>query len=167
MSMKFFERPLLPNYVYPCSLDEIQQALTQLPEQDLAGLEAIGLVPATRKDGSAYARYFVKPKSAIYIYSITATLLFKQPSTVKLSDIEIGLADALEYGLQVQTSGSRWICQWRREDLNRFILGHVLPHEVGHHVFHQQRLKEGTEKQASFQVREQFAEHYALRHKLK
>ena len=89
MSMKFFEKPLLPNYVYPCSLDEVQQALTQLPEQDLTGLEAIGLVPATRKDGAAYARYFVKPKSTIYIYSFTATLLFKQPSTVKLSDIEM------------------------------------------------------------------------------
>ena len=163
MNITIFERPLLPSYIYPCSVEDIHSSLARLPEIDLQGLAAVGLVSVTRKD-SAYARYFSKPKPVIHLHSFPDTLTYKQPPNTKRSDIELGLADALSYGMRVEEVGSRWICYWAIEDLKRFYVDHVLLHEVGHHVYHQQRECAGLENKIKTRTKEQFAEDYAIRH---
>ena len=55
--VKWFEEPISTGWVYPCSLGEIQDRLTYLPESDLVRLWAIGLAAATRWDCSANGRY--------------------------------------------------------------------------------------------------------------
>jgi len=55
--VKWFEEPISTGWVYPCSLGEIQDRLTYLPESDLVGLWAIGLAAATHRDCSANGRY--------------------------------------------------------------------------------------------------------------
>jgi hypothetical protein len=65
--------------------------------------------------------------------------------------------------MQVEQSNNRWVCRWRLEMLRAFILGHVLPHEIGHHICHTQRLQQGRTACPGEAACEQFAEDYALR----
>ena len=163
MNVRFFERPILPGWVYPCTLADIQAKLAQLPEEDLEGIWAVGLAPSTRKDCKAHARYIPGEHPVIYIFSYAASLTFKQPAHTKHSEIESGLAVELTYGMQVQRIGSRWLCQWELENLRRFIVDHVLLHEVGHHVHYRQRARIGIHRPPTHRDTEQFAEAYALR----
>ncbi len=57
-AIHFFQRECLAGWMYPCSPEDMRDCLTRLPEQDLEGLWAVGLMPATRKDNEAYGRYY-------------------------------------------------------------------------------------------------------------
>lgn len=159
-----FKRPLLPGWIYPCTLADIEERLSHLPASDLEGLWAVGLIPSTRKDCNANGRYVFDKHPTIYLYSHPETLTFKLRQHTKRSEIEAGCAVELEYGMWVEASGSRWICCWKADDLRRFILDHVLQHEIGHHVHYYQRVRQGLRIPPSRQEIEQFAEAYARRH---
>lgn len=161
--MHVFERPCLPGWFYPCTVEDIRQRLSLLPESDLNGLWAVGLVPATRKDSSADGRYFFCEKPVVHLYAYPTTLAHKQPAHVRWGDIERGFAVELSYGMSVEQAGSRYLCVWKREDLHRFIVQHVLLHEIGHHVYHWQRRQRGYAYCPSTTESEQFAEAYARR----
>ena len=66
--------------------------------------------------------------------------------------------------MRLEQVGSRWLCRWRAEDMRRFVLEHVLLHEIGHHVYWKERARLGLVARLALAVREQFAEAYALRH---
>lgn len=83
MNIICFEEPVISGYLYPCSLADIRACLARMPENDLQGLAAVGLVSVTRKDASAYARYFSNPKPTIHIHSFAETLSYKQPANTK------------------------------------------------------------------------------------
>jgi hypothetical protein len=70
----------------------------------------------------------------------------------------------LAFGMRVEQIGRRWVCRWSADDLLRFILEHVLIHEVGHHVDWRERTRAGFTRVPSLAAREQFAEDYALRY---
>jgi len=91
-------------------------------------------------------------------------LTYKLPPFVKYKHIMDDLKVELQYGMQIEQIGSRWICKWTREKLRTFILDHVLLHEIGHHVYHERRSKQGHPYVPFTQASEQFAENYALRH---
>jgi hypothetical protein len=158
-----FERELPGGWTYPCTTDDIAAHLEKIPSTDLEGLWAIGLVPSTRKDNRVYARYFDGDKPAIYIYSHVSDMRYKQPPNVKRADVESGPQDELRHGMRVEQVGSRWYCVWEPEQLRQFILYHVLPHEIGHHVCHQRRLRQGLRGCPGNDYCEQFAEAYARR----
>lgn len=164
MNIRFFERTIVPGWVYPCTLADIQAKLARLPEEDLEGLWAVGLAPSTRKDCNAHARYIFDTRPVIYIFSYAASLTFKLMAHTKRSEIESGLAVELAYGMHVQRTGSRWLCQWEPENLRRFIVEHVLLHEVGHHVHYMHRARMGIHRPPTHRDTEQFAEAYALRY---
>jgi len=157
----------LPGWVYPCTLADIQARLAKLPEADLESLWAVGLAPSTRKDCHVHARYIPGERPVIYIFSYVDTLVFKQPANVKRSEVESGLVVELMYGMEVECAGSRWLCRWNPENLRRFIVEHVLLHEVGHHVHYMQRARQGIQRPPTKRDTEQFAEAYALRHRSK
>lgn len=106
-----FEEPLLPGWVYPCTLEDLRQQLSELPPDDLEGLHAVGLVPATRKDCSANARYWWGGKPTIRVYSYRASLTYRQPAGVKLVHVRHGLAVELAFGMRVEQIGRRWVCR--------------------------------------------------------
>ena len=162
--VSMFERQLSPGWIYPCTVEDIRRGLEQLPEEDLEGLWAVGLVCSTRKYHSANARYLVGEKPCIHIYSYPETLAYKLPPYVRHRDIEHGLCVERDFGMRLEPVGSRWWCHWDAEDLRRFIVQHVLPHEVGHHVSHQTRSSGGLERCPGTGACEQFAEAYARRH---
>src|SRR5205085_2279934 len=87
-----FERPVIPGWVYPCTLEEIESRLARLPGEDLDGLWAVGLVPSTRKDDSADGRYYQGDRPAIHLYSFPATFRFKLKAHTTPGQIEQCLA---------------------------------------------------------------------------
>jgi hypothetical protein len=161
--IRLFERPVLPGWMYPCTLDQIREQLARVPAADLVGLSAVGLVPATRKDCSAYAYHHWDGMSVIHICSQPESLSWKLYPHAKWGHIEHYFAVELGFGMEVERTGSRWRVRWHSEDLRRYILEHVLLHEIGHHVQKMQRLSEGLRSRLPVVVREQFAEAYAWR----
>lgn len=154
-------------WVYPCTCDEIARALTHFSADDLAGIHAVRLRPATRKYMSANASYSWD-RSQIYIYSHLGNLEYKQPAGTKRHQLEAFRRVERLYGLQLLQREVRWITKWNAlDDLRRFILEHVLAHEVGHHVYHRQRHAAGYEHRPHTRESEQFAEAYADRHRAK
>lgn len=153
--IQVFERPLPTGWVYPCTIDDLQNRIEYFPQEDLTGLSVIGLVPSTRKDQLADARYFRGKRPSIYIYSIQDSLSFKQPPHVRRSQLDESIA--VQFGMEIKQSGRRWVCCWTKENLRRFVLDYVLPHEVGHHVFYKSfgYKKDGSQS-------EKFAHTYAI-----
>jgi hypothetical protein len=159
-----FQRPLLPGWDYPCTVDDIREQLTRLPAEDLEGLLAVALVPSTRKDHSASGRYYVHDYPTIHLLSYPEPLSYKQPAGTRQGDMEAGCVIERHFGMRVEKVGSRWYCRWSAEDLRRFTLEHVLIHEVGHHVQDMERERTGLKPWPSRRVSEQFAEAYACRY---
>jgi len=164
LMINFFEEALTPGWVYPCSLADIQERLTQLPEQDLAGLWAVGLAAATRKDCWVNGRYRFAEKPTIRLYSYAETLSYRLPPQMKPVDIEVGLMVERDFGMTVERKGGRYLCHWVADDLRKFTLEHVLLHEIGHHVHAGKRKEQGYNPRTYRHEEEQWAESYALRH---
>jgi hypothetical protein len=163
--VKIFQVPLPDaSTVYPCTVADIEEHLVTIPESDLVDLQSISLVPSTRKNCNANGRYFYGMNCRICLYSYPASLSYKLLPHTKRSDVERGWAVELSYGMRVEPQGSRWVCSWNQEDLRRFIVKHVLLHEIGHHVYDQQRRLAGLVHQPRTRESEQFAEAYAFRH---
>jgi len=158
------EEPIQAGWVYPCSLGDIQDRLTRLPEADLRGLWAVGSAAATRRDCWANGRYRFSEQPTIRLYSHPATYIHRQPPQTKRAHIDVGLAVEQDFGMLVDRVGARYVCRWTAADLRRFTLEHVLLHEVGHHVYHWRRKEQGHAFRPSLRESEQSAESYALRH---
>ena len=161
--IRLFEKALPEGWVYPCTLEDLREQLLRLPLDDLRGLHAIGLAASTRRDHAANGRYCFGPAPVIRLYSFPTDLRYKLPARTRSSEIECGLAVEQVYGLQVERVGSRYYLHWETSDLRRFILEHVLPHEVGHHVYHTRRREAGYVFRPGTAESEQFAEAYARR----
>ncbi len=162
-AIHFFERECPAGWVYPCSLDDMRDCLARLPEQDLEGLWAVGLMPATRKDCWADGRYYFGNRPTIHLLSYPDTLRFRQPARTKQGNVENGFTVQQQYGMRVERAGSRFVCAWSADDLRRFVVEHVLLHEVGHHVYFRHRRQQGYVYRPHTVEAEQFAEAYALR----
>jgi hypothetical protein len=158
-----FETPLGPGWIYPCTAEDIREQLGRLPPEDLAGLRHVELVPSTRKDCSANARYQYDPYPAIYVYSYPDTLSHKLPPHTSLGRAELGCTLEREFGMRLEAVGARLFCRWEPEDLRRFILEYVLVHEVGHHVHWKERSSQALKPLTNRGAKEQFAEDYAIR----
>ncbi len=161
--LSFFEQPICDGWIYPCTLEEIKQTLVHLPLGDLEGLWAVGLAASTRKDHNANGRYLFAKKPMISLYSFPASYSFKLFPHTKRHDIERLMPLELAHGMTYLQVGSRFVCRWQPKDLQRFILHHVLLHEVGHHVYHWQRQQQGLALRTHTVESEQFAEAYAIR----
>jgi hypothetical protein len=158
-----FARPIPDGWVYPCSAEDIRSRLALVPAEDLRGLWAVGLAPATRKDCWANGRYVPGTRPVITLYSYRQGLSYKQPAGTRRGDLETDLRVERAFGMRTEEIGSRWVCTWSAEDLRAFIVEHVLLHEIGHHVYYVQRGLQGLPPSRNRVEREQFAEAYALR----
>jgi hypothetical protein len=101
-------------------------------------------------------RYFYKPRPTIRLYSLPAALCYRQPPHVKRIHLE--QMAAMDFGMTLEQSGSRWVCRWTAEGIRRYTLEYVLAHEIGHHVYY---LRHGYPKNR--RAWEQFAHDYAMR----
>lgn len=165
--LPLFERPLPSGWVYPCTLDNIRQHLAAVPEQDLEGLLAVGLVPPKREDRRYHGTYWYwswRTKTpVIHLYAWPISLSFKAKRHYSVGEAAQCFAVELSYGMRTERVGGRLLCRWETECLRRYVAEHVLLHEIGHHVQRPQRLRVGFSAFPGHTASEQFADDYALR----
>jgi hypothetical protein len=109
-------------------------------------------------------RYFWGKKPTIHILSWPESYGHRLRAGLERCQIESIFEVEIAFGLQFEPEDGRWISRWQPDDLRRYILEHVLIHEIGHHVQYMQRAREGFTHRPSHRVSEQFAEDYALRY---
>jgi hypothetical protein len=151
-----------PQWVYPCTVDELRERLTDFPSADLEGLKAVRLIPSTRRNNSANGRYFFQT-AEIHLYSMGEGLEYKLRFRGHRGALEAALQVEVSYGMSLYPEGASWFARWEFGDWRAFILNHVLAHEVGHHVRDFRRMKAGYVFMPRTRESEQSAEAYALR----
>lgn len=159
--IRLFQRPILPGWIYPCTLEDIKTKLETVPPNDLKNLYAIGLQASTKKDNSANGRYIYTDKPTIYLYSFHDDFQYRLPTNTKRKDLLLGFEVEMKYGMTILGDDSKFTLNWTPDQLRNFILNHVLLHEIGHHVYFENRLKKGFKSNVNRADSEQFAEHYA------
>ena len=159
--------PASGSQVYPCTVEDIRQKLERVPEWDLQGLWSIGLEQAGRDLATTYGCYYPRKwptyKPVIVLPSQESSLSFKTHWRVTPGAAEKRFSVELRFGMRLDYRGCRATCSWPASSLRQYILEHVLLHELGHHVQHQQRLRAGHYGALRWVPSEQFAEDYALR----
>ena len=162
-----FERPCPPHRAYPCTAEDIRHRLTGIPEQDLVRLWAVGLMPAdheTRDAHGIYYRHFWRAHGpVIHLLSHPMPLRVKLGWRYTAQEVERRFWVELSFGVRVVGHSSPTVLKWDATCLRHYILDHVLPHEVGHHVQYQRRWLAGHRRDLPSSQKEQFAEDYALR----
>ena len=159
----FFIEPDKIGWVYPTTIDKIEGVIRLLPKEDTEGLIGVGLVQSTKKNDYLDGSYTFSPKPTIRIYSYRADYKYKLPPSTKYKHVQHYFKTEISYGMTFECVGSRLVCCWDPKDLELFILRHLLLHEVGHHVFHLNRLQKNIIKFPDTRISEQFAEAYALK----
>jgi hypothetical protein len=136
LMVRVIEKPLHPGWVYPCTVEEIEQQLVTFPPEDLNGLSVICLAPVLRRDledRGVDGRYCRGTKPTIYLFGWPESFAYKFPKGTKrhhLAHLDVERS----FGMRVEQVGRRWYCRWDPEDWSRFIREYVLAHEIGHHV---------------------------------
>lgn len=160
--LHLFEEALAEGNIYPCTLSDISQVLDRLPSKYLEELNGVGFTPSSRYHKNANAIYDYKSHTII-IYPYPSSLRYKQPRHISFSDAINCMHIEIAFGMRVEKHGARVECVWEADNLKRFILCHVLLHELGHHVYYLQRKNDGYRYEPITHVHEQFAEDFALR----
>ena len=165
--LPLFERQLPDGWVYPCTLNDIRQQLALVPEQDTEGLLAVGLAAPKREDRRYHGTYWYwgwrMKTPVIHLYAWPKFLSFKTRRHYSVGEVQQCFAVELSYGMRTERAGSRLLCRWEPECLRRYVVEHVLLHEIGHHVQRRQRLRMGLTAFPGHTASEQFADDYALR----
>lgn len=144
--IKFLADRLPDGFMYPCNVSDIKKILSELPTEHLSGIKRIRL--SAQKMTSADASYC---DGTISIYAVPKDLKFiyseKPPDSI--------LREYGRFGARWEMLGNNWYCYWKSEGYKKYILEHVLIHEIGHHIddYLSMRRSYGKEK---------FAEQYAL-----
>ncbi len=159
--IRLFQKPILPGWNYPCTLEDIKTKLETVPLNDLEHPYAAGLVPSTKKDYSANGKHVHRVKPTITLYSIRDDYQYRLPARTKRKDVLRSFEVELEYGMTLIEENSKFTLNWEPAQLKSFILNPVLLHEIGHHVYFENRLRQGFKDNSRTNDSERFAEHYA------
>lgn len=160
-----FEREIQTDkWVYPCSKDDLEQALQDFPEEDKTGLHAIGLAPCTHKNMYAEGMYFRVPQPYIEIRALPCNLQIKIPNNVKYSKTQLHLQCAVDYGMLLTKEGNRIFATWDAADLRAYTLEFLLAHEIGHHVYYLRNGNSGNNNNQPSDTKERYANTYAMQH---
>jgi hypothetical protein len=144
--IKFVVDKLPDGYAFPCTSGEIKNALQKIPVEHLNGIKRIKL--SAQKMVNADASYI---DGTINIYAVPRDLKFvfgeKPPDSMT--------KEYSRFGARWEILGNQWYCYWKPENFKKYILEHVLFHELGHHIDDHLSLRRSFGK-------EKFAELYAL-----
>lgn len=122
-----------PRRHHPASTADVRQALATFGVEVYYGLESVELVPAPAADGRLLFGALVGPgRVRLYDQPVPP---WRLPDTLPKDEL-VRLEGA---GAHVGEDG---VVSWPGDALKRFMLGHVLAHEIGHHVVqHERRLR--------------------------
>lgn len=144
--IKFVADKLPDGYIYPCTVQDIKNILMEIPLEHLDGIKRIRL--SSQKVTNADASY---NNGTINIYAVPRDLKFifmeKPPESI--------VKEYSRFGAKWEVLGESWYCYWKQDNFKKYILEHVLFHELGHHIDDYLSLRGRLGK-------EKFAERYAL-----
>ena len=126
-------RAASPGRWHPASARDVRGALRAFGPEAYYGLQRVELMPARARDG-ALVLGRLAGEGVIELYE-------QRPSPWRLGDVlsDIELDRLAAFGADVTTPG---VVLWPPGALRRFMLLHVLAHELGHHVVqHERRLR--------------------------
>ena len=137
---------LPPGRFHPVTPQEVMHAVEALPPGDTEELHTILLCDARRDRHASYNSGRIK-----LFYPVD------EQNRVRLKRYE-GWGEVRRFGAKVhQDKGERYLC-WDPLDLKSYVLGHLLLHEIGHHVAWLNGLAGIS---AATRREEDFAENYA------
>ena len=118
---------------HPASAADVREALWSFGEEAFYGIDAIELVPAPVVSQSLPLGRLIEPGRIV---------LYDQP----LPPWRLGFDLPAEERSRLRAAGAgtdrEGIVAWPGETLRRFMIAHVLAHEVGHHMLqHERRLR--------------------------
>jgi hypothetical protein len=118
---------------HPASAADVRDALATFGEEAYYGLESVELVPAPPAGGRLLFGELVGPgQIRLYDQPVPPWRLPYALSEDERAELQKAGADLSEDG----------VVSWPADSLRRFMLGHVLAHELGHHVLqHERRLR--------------------------
>ena len=118
---------------HPASAADVRDALATFGEEAYYGLESVELVPAPPTAGRLVFGELVGPGHIrLYDQPLPPWRLPYPLSEDERAELEKAGADLSEDG----------VVSWPADSLRRFMLGHVLAHELGHHALqHERRLR--------------------------
>lgn len=122
-----------PGRHHPASAADVRKALATFGESAYYGLQSVELTPAPPTGGKLVFGELVGPgQIRLYDQPLPPWRLPFALSTDEQTELRDAGADLGEDG----------VVSWPTGSLKRFMLGHVLAHEVGHHVLqHERRLR--------------------------
>ena len=129
-SIDFVEDRLPKNCVYSCTINDIKKKLREMPAQFLTRIRRIRLCNQVKMNPGVDAACY--DDGIINIYAVPADLviaLFKRKPKPSWEQ------ERLQYGAYWKKKDGCWMMKWRKEDLRRYTLNHILFHEIGHTLF--------------------------------
>lgn len=118
--------PAPKGYVYPCTLGEVKRQLRRVPPEYTEGLWQVRLSNQIRRYRDRDGDYL---DGEIRLFPYPERLTF--PVSPRPNDPWD--QEWLAWGAQVVDDAGIRSLQWSRDALRRYILDHVLLHELGHH----------------------------------
>ena len=162
-TLKFYEKPINSSgYVYPCTLEEIEQQLQNYPRKDIEGLYAVGLGPRSRSERTLMGFYERGKRPLIELKAYPSTLCERLPRYCQIGKSQRHLAVAIRHGMLLERERGWLYCKWQYDQLKRHMLEFILSHEVAHHVFDTQIARK-TCCTYTKEANESFADEYARR----
>jgi hypothetical protein len=126
-------RPPAPGRHHPATVADVRAALTAFGEVAYYGLNLVELIPTTRIRNGPLLGSLAGPGHVV---------LYDQPRPPWRLGAALSGADRAwlaSAGAEVSTPA---VVAWPGDSLRRFMLGHVLAHEIGHHLLqHERRLR--------------------------
>jgi hypothetical protein len=122
-----------PGRHHPASAADIRNALKVFGEEVYYGLDAVELVPAPTAGNRLVFGELVGPgRIVLYDQARSPWRLASRLPKKERSQLEAAGAELSEQG----------VVSWPADSLRGFMLGHVLAHELGHHMLqHERRLR--------------------------
>ena len=165
--LTFFVEPTRLGWFYPCTVDDICCALSQLPSEHIATFDMVVMRQPTRKQRVLSAVWgravfeFDAPNCSGAAVVLEAQTDEPLAWPVSLSPERVRELDRLRAdGHQIHKSTRNIVISTTPDSLRNTVLCRTLLHEVGHHVDHSQRSAEEWQDRTPTE-RENYAHRYA------
>ncbi|MFZ5617052.1 MAG: hypothetical protein ACOZAA_07010 [Pseudomonadota bacterium] len=144
------QMPLHPDFLMPVTLDEVREAVSQVPSQFTAGLEAIVLLGGSVRQRKAaktycYGRYMLC--QVIVLHPFPKLMLRREFKRGLRPDIRV---EYIRAGASVIEKNGARIVEFTESALRDFYLRDVLMHEIGHHADRKNLGKKPLRKEEGF-----------------
>jgi hypothetical protein len=149
--------PLPNGYVYPCTIQDIQEKLKTLAPEMLRKVSSIHLCNQVKMNPGVDAHIY--DGAHIRIYPVPEKLRWsygdRKPNPALAQE-------RLEFGAYWQKVDNEWFLCWDKDSLKEYILNHILLHEIGHSL---DGVYYGTSR--GERIAEAFACHVGKNHEIK